>query len=117
MKLLWAEKNGAIVEKAWAHTGGNGNDAVTIETCQDVAPVFESVKRKKQMGQGKDFRHKADIPLNLINETCYKTAALWGVQPADVMAELMNGKTDRAKKVWKLLTEGRDFRKLQAKAY
>jgi len=117
MKLIGVEKSGALIHKTWLHTDGAGDDVFTTETIQDVAPVIASVKNDVLRGKGKDFRLKAKIPLNLINETCYKTAVLWGVQPADVMAELMNSKTDRSKKVWKLLTEGRDFSKLQARSY
>ena len=117
MKLLGAEQNGALLEKTWLHTGDDGGDVLTTETKQDVTPVIETVKRRSQFGSGKEFKYKADIPLNIMNDICYQTGKLWGVSAADVMQELVNGKTDRAKQVWRLLTESREYRKLQAKHY
>ena len=117
MKLLGTEQNGALTEKTWLHTDANGDDVFTTETSQDAAPVIETVKRRSQTGSGKEFKYKADIPLNTMNDICYKTAVVWGTSAADVMQELVLGKTDRAKQVWRLLTESRDYRKLQAKNY
>ena len=117
MKLLGTEQNGAITEKTWLHTDGSGNEVLTTQSSQDVAPVIETVKRRSQYASGKEFKYKADIPLNIMNDICYQTGKLWGVSAADVMQELVNGKTDRAKQVWRLLTESREYRKLQAKHY
>lgn len=117
MKLLGVEKNGALLSKTWLHTDGSGNDVFTTETTQDVAPVIQRVKDLSSHRKGKDMHHVAEIPANVVNDICYSTAKVWGVEPAEVFSELMNNKTDRANKVWRLLTQSRDYSKLQSKTY
>lgn len=116
-KLLEVETSGGLVNKTWLHVGDNNQDQITVQTFQDVEPIMKQTKHRAQQNKGKDFRYKADIPSNLINEACYQASKSWGVSAKEAMEELMIAKTDRAKKLWKVLTEGRDFRKFQAKNY
>jgi len=116
VKLLGIEHNAGITEKTWLHTDANGNDVFTTQTLQSADPVFKKAKQLAQ-NKGKDFRFSASIPANTINEVCYSAAKVWGVKPREVMQELMSGKSNRAKALWKNLTKGRDFRKFQAGHY
>lgn len=117
MKLLGTEQNGALTEKYWRHVGEDGREKITVQSTQDVAPVFDLVKERAQAPRTGESLHLGEVPEVLINDFCYKYANLWGLRPHQVLKELMKGKTDRAKKVWKLLLRDRDYRKLQAKHY
>lgn len=112
-RLLGKEKNGHRTDYWWLHAGDDGADRITIETVEDVEPVFDAVKRRKDLPQSKDFHFKASIPQTVIDEVCRINAARWGINPYQVFSELMQNKTDRAQGIWRLLTEGRDFRKFQ----
>lgn len=117
-RLLGQEYQGrGVFQKYWLHTGDNGDDHITVENVQDVEPIFESVKRQAQGPQGKDARLVAKIPETVITEVCKVHAKMWGVKPREVFAELMRAKTDRSQKIWRMLTQGRDYSKLQAKTY
>ena len=116
-RLLGVEQHGPYTEKWWLHTGDDGKDRITIETIQDVEPIFKSVKIRSQGETSKDLKLIASIPGNIINEVCRVNAAKWGIRPSEVMAELVKNRTDRSKATWKMLTQGRDFRKLQAQHY
>lgn len=117
MKLLGVENSGGIVEKTWLHTGDNGQDVITTETIQDVEPIIKRVKNLAGHRRGKDMHHIAEIPSNLVNDSCYKLAKIWGISASEVFAELMNSNTDRAKDVWRTFTKSRDYCKLQSKHY
>lgn len=113
-KLLGTERNGAAVDKWWLHTDDFGNDVITVETVEDVEPVFEKVRAIRDRPKGKDFRHVASIPVTVIDEMCRIHAAIWGISRREVFAELMLGKTDRAQSMLRVLTHGRDYRKFQS---
>ena len=63
------------------------------------------------------MRLKARIPITMMDEAAKISAAEWGITPREAFGEIVKQKTDRAKRVLRLLTDGRDYRKLQAKAY
>lgn len=115
MKLLGSEWAGGRVEKYWLHSGPDGRDRITVETVQDVQPIMDAVHVQRSMPQGKDLRWKATIPNTVFEETCRITAQVWGVEPSVVFKEIMDARTDRAQQVMRTLTEGRDYRKFQAK--
>lgn len=114
-RLLGQEVNGGRIDRWWLHTGDDGSDRITVETIEDVEPVIDAVKRRRELPNSGDFRHVATIPRTVIDEVCRVNAATWGVQPYQVFAELMANKTDRARGVWRLFTQGRDYRRFQYK--
>lgn len=116
-KLISVEQSGALQHKTWLHTGDSGQECVTIQTYQDVAPVLRKIKDTAQSRKGKDFQYLGSIPENLVNELTYELAKTWGISVRDAYSELVRSKTDRAKKVWKMLLKSREYRKLQAKNY
>jgi len=113
MKLLGAENIGGRVEKTWLTTDDNGNDTFTVQTVQDVEPVFAHVKQQAE-NRGRDIRYKGSVPATLIEEFAKVNAAWWGTTKQEAFAEIVGNKTDRAKRVWKLILESGDYRKLQA---
>lgn len=115
-KLLDVEQSGGLVHKTWLHNGDDNKDCITVQTSQDVEPVFRRAKELSQ-NQGKEFRFKAAIAGNVINAACYQAAELWGVSAKEALQEIMSSKTDRSKSLLKILSEGRDYRKFQAKNY
>ena len=116
-RLLDIENSGGIVHRTYSHIGDDGKKKITVKSTQDTAPLMARAKMLKQTENSKDFRFKASIPANLINDAAYRAANLWGVSAQKAYSEILAGKTDRAKKLVKMLTEGRDFRKFQAKNY
>ena len=117
-RLLGQEWIGGRLRKDWLHVGEDNRDKITTEIIQAVDPVFESIKRSAQMEKPKaQFRLKARIPSTLLEDTAKTSAALWGVKYLDAFAEIMQQKTDRAKKALKILTDGSDYSKIQAKTY
>jgi len=117
MKLLGVDRNGVLTERTWMHVGDDGRDKLTTEIIQDVEPVFKKTKELAENGRTKDFHYMGSIPLNVINGVSHNLAATWGVSVKNAYAEFTNGKTDRAKAVWRMLLKSRDFRKFQAKYY
>lgn len=115
-RLLGTEKNGHITEKYWLHTGDDGSDRITVETSEDVEPIFRSVAQKAAE-RTHDFHYVASIPETVITEICKVNANRWGVRAGEVFRELMENKTDRAKGVWRILTQSREYSKLQARSY
>jgi hypothetical protein len=63
------------------------------------------------------MRLKARLPVTMLDEASRISAKQWGISVKDAFAEIVKQKSDRARRALRLLTEGRDFRKLQAKAY
>ena len=116
-KLIDVENAGGIIHQTFAHIGDDGKKKITVASSQDTAPQMARAKMLKQTENGKVTRFKASLPGNLINDACYQAAPVWGVSSSEVYRELMLGKTDRAQKLLKTLTEGRDFRKFQAVNY
>ena len=117
MKLLGVEVVNGLVHRDYMHVGDDGRDKITTVTSQDAEPIIKHVKRLAAMPPGKDIRFRASIPSNLVNEACNQASAVWGIKPQKVFAEMMSSKTDRSKKLWDTLCNGRDFRKLQVKSY
>lgn len=118
MKKMGVEKVGVLTNTDYLHTGDHGQKVITTVTTEDVEPVFHKAKLLAQSAKsGSDFKYKASISQNMINEAAYQAATTWGVSVRLAFSEIMSAKTGRAKGIWKVLTEGRDFRKLQAKNY
>lgn len=118
MKKVGSEKVGNLTHTDYFHIGDDGRKKITTVTSEDVAPVIQKVKKLSQSVNSKDaFRYKATVSVNMINEACRQAAISWGVRPHQALGEIMAAKTDRSKKLWRTLTEGRDFRKMQARAY
>jgi len=118
MKKMGVEKSGNLTHTDYLHTGDHGQKVLTTVTSEDVTPVFHKAKLLAQsVKSGSDYKYKASISQNMISEACNQAAVTWGISRREAFSELIGAKTDRAKKVWKILTEGRDFRKLQAKHY
>lgn len=103
-----------ITTRTWVHDE-DGTEKVTTVTSQDAAPIIKRAKHLAQNRKDKDFLFLADIPANVINDAAYQASRSWGVSVREAFSELMSPKTDRAKKLWKTLTTGRDFRKFQGK--
>lgn len=116
-KLLDIENNGTRLDKTYMHYGEDGRKKLTTVMTMDAEPVFRAVKETKQNSKSKDFMLKAHVDEVTLTDFVKKTAVYWGCGVKDAFSEMMTGKTDRAKKAWKILTEGRDFRKFQAKHY
>lgn len=115
-QLLGVENIGGRITKDWLHVGDDGRDRITTETIQDVEPIIRETKRMSdaQLGRRGFVRFKANIPSTLLEDMCKVAAMASGEKTKDVIAEVMLGKTDRAQRIMRTLTEGRDFRKLQA---
>jgi hypothetical protein len=115
-RLLGVENIGGRISKDWLHVGDDGRDKITTEITQDVEPVIRATKwmSDAQLGHRGAMRFKANIPFNLIEEMCKACSGAWGVTTREAFAEVMKGKTERAQRLIKTLTEGRDYRKLQA---
>lgn len=115
-KLLGVERHGATVDRYWQHWGDDGRKKLTVETREPVDPIIASVRRRAQRPDG-DFRFVASVPATMISDACRINAERWGISRKEAFAELMAGKTDRAKKTWRLFTSGRDLSRLQARSY
>ncbi len=117
-KLLSVGNRGGRVERIWSHYGDNNQRQFTVEVVEDFEKAMNQLKREKQAESSKSsFRVKAELPMTLIDELSKQSAALWGISVKDAFAELMSQKSDRGKKALRLVTEGRDFRKFQARHY
>lgn len=113
MKLVNSETSQlGITTNTWM-----GDGKIVTQTTSDAQKSFDKAKFIAQNGQSKDFRFKASIDLNLINDAAYQASKTWGVSVRDAFSEITKCKTDRAQKILKVLTEGRDYRKFQAKNY
>lgn len=116
MRTLHQERRDDLVETYYQHTGEDGREKITIQVVQDAEPIINQVKAEAQL-QSKGIRLKAILPAVVINEASKVCAMVWGISVKDAFSELLNQKTTRAKQSMKVLTEGRDFSKLQAKSY
>lgn len=113
-KLLDVEKQGGVTYKTWQHD----DTKLTVETVQDVDPFFKSVKEQAETQNPKSgFRLKASIPFTLLEQKCREEAQRCGMRAHELVSEVITGRTDRAKRIWKSLSEERDFNKLHAKTY
>ena len=115
-RLLGVENIGGRITKDWLHVGDDGREKITTETIQDVEPIIRETKRisDAQMGRRGALRFKANIPSTLLEDMCKVAAMASGQTTKEVLEEVILGKTDRAQRIMRTLTEGRDFRKLQA---
>jgi hypothetical protein len=114
--LLSQEWVGGRLEKTWLHVGEDGRKKITVEVIQDVEPVMEQAKVLAQNAKRNSFlRFKAHVTGTQLEEACRIHSKLWGIPFQECFREVMQGKTDRAQGIWRTLTEGRDFAKLQAK--
>ena len=116
MRTLGVERRGDVVDTYYQHLGDDTRKKITIQSVQDVEPIMEQIKAEAQNAM-KGFRLKARLPAVVIDEACKVCARIWRISVKDAFSEILNQKTDRAKHALKVLTEGRDFRKLQAKHY
>ena len=115
-RLMSQEWVGGRLEKTWAHFGDDGRKKITVEVFQNVDPVIENAKVIAQNVNGtSSFRFKANVTATQIEDACRIQSKVWGVSFRECFSEVMQGKTDRAKCVWRTFTEGRDYAKLQAK--
>jgi hypothetical protein len=115
MKLLDVENTGTRIHRTWLHTGDDGRDKLTVETQEDGTAAIQRAKDNAFSRGG--FRLKASIPVTMMEDAAKISAAQWGISVKDAFSELIQTKSDRAKKVMRMLTEGRDYRKLQTKHY
>jgi len=113
---LGTENIGGRISKDWLHLDDSGREVITTETTQDVEPIIRATKQMSdaQIGKRNFMRFQANIPQTLLEDMCRVAAIESGQTTKDVLAEVMIGKTDRAQRIMRTLTQGRDFRKLQA---
>ena len=114
--LLSQEWVGGRLERHWSHIGDDGRKKITTEVVQDCEPVIDNAKFLAQNQSRKSIlRFKAHVTGTSIEAAASIQAKLWGVKQHEAFAEIMQAKTDRAKKVWNVLTEGSEYSKLQAR--
>src|SRR5262245_28056923 len=114
--LLSQEWVGGRLERTWSHWGDDGRKKVTHEVVQDAEPVIDNAKMLAQNQSSESFlRFKANVTGTQLEDACKIESKLWGVKLHECFREVMQNKTDRAQRVWRLLTEGSDFAKLQAR--
>jgi hypothetical protein len=115
-RLLGVENIDGRISKDWLHVGDDGRDKITTETVQDVEPIIRATKQMSdaQLGRRGFMRFQANIPSVLLEDMCKAAAIASNQTTKEVFEEVMLGKTDRAQRIMRTLTQGRDFRKLQA---
>lgn len=107
MKLLGAEiAPSGLLEKHWLHTDGMGNDQITVERVQDVAPILKSNIDQFNSAPGtferkSDIRKVAEIPVVVIEEALRVNQI--------TLQELMDQKTEKSVRIWNDLLNSRDF--------
>lgn len=107
--------NGRL-ERDWSHIGDDGRKKVTHEVIQDCEPIIDNAKFLAQNQSRRSMmRFKAHVAGTSIEAASRIQAKLWGVKQHEAFAEIMQAKTDRAKRVWNVLTEGSEYSKLQAR--
>lgn len=115
-KLLGAERYGNRITRDWLHTDDQGRSAITVETVEDVAPVLKEIERNRERPKPMPIpegKHVATIPATLVQQAAFINAKRWGLSGEEAYREIVQGKTDRAKRVWETLCYGSEFRKLQ----
>jgi len=114
-KLLGREQSGDRRENWWLHTGDDGNDRITVQTVQESDPIIARVDRVRHdpIDRKSAFRFKASIPATLIEDAARINAKEWGIAYGEAFREIMSNRTDRAQRVWKTMTHGRDYRMFQ----
>ena len=113
--LLDREWVNGRLEKSWLHIGEDGRTKITTEVIQDCEPAMDDAKLHAQNSRSSVLgKFKANVCGVHIEEACRIRCKAWGISFQECFREVMQGRTDRAKEVWKALTEGRDFAKLQA---
>ena len=113
--LLDKEWVGGRLEKTWSEIGDDGRLKLIHEVIQDCEPAMDEAKLLGQHAKPTVLgRFKANVCGVHIEEACRIRCKAWGISYQECFREVMQGRTERAKDVWKALTEGRDFAKLQA---
>lgn len=115
MTVFARENIGGRVQLWHRHTGPHGEPQVTVETVQDVEPVIRHAKAQREITRNSDFRFRGAIPATVIEDVSKINARLWGCKIGEAFTEIMQAKTDRAKRVWKTLLGDSDYSKLQGK--
>ena len=115
-RLLGVENIGGRISKDWLHVADSGREVITTEIVQDVEPIIRATKQMSDaaLGHRGFMRFQANIPQTLLEDMCRIAAVESGETMKDVFAEVMQGDTPRAQRIMRTLTQGRDFRKLQA---
>jgi hypothetical protein len=114
--LLGTEFINGRVEKTWSHIGDDGRKKITTEIIQDVEPVMDHAKMLGENAQRRSsFRFVAHVTGTQLEDACRIACKVWGVSFRECFSEVMQAKTDRAQGIWKTLTRGRDYAKLQAR--
>lgn len=112
MKLLGTEAtfDGGI-EKTWLHTGDDNKDRITVQRIVDVDPVLKRNAEEFNSASGGFMRgdmHKvASIPAIVL-----ENAARFHQMP---FGELIQGRSEKAQRVWNDLLNGREFQKFRTK--
>ena len=116
--LLSQEWVGGRLEKTWVHYGDDGRKKITVEVIQDVEPAMDQARFLAETQSSKsELRFVANVAGTHVEEACRVACVVWGIPFSECFREVMQGKTDRAQGVWKTLTRGRDYAKLQANYY
>lgn len=113
-RLLGIERVLDRVHRYWMHYGDDGRKKLTVETKQDATPVLAHVKRQNELGPGKELRYKATVTFTDMDRIAKENGAKWGISTREAFAEIMAGETVRSQHALRELTDGRDYRKLQA---
>jgi hypothetical protein len=110
MKLLGVEAVPGGVRKTWLHSGDDGKDRFTTETVVDVEPLLKR-NAEKMASASRDFKgdvHEvADIPAIVIEQMCR--------QHDITLLELMQCRTDKARRIMNSLLNDREFRAFRTK--
>jgi len=107
MKLLDTERLGPITHRTYLHQGDDGRDRFTVTTTQDVDSIIAANRREyndapSRFGSGSGFHRVARIPVTVIEEACRVYQIKY--------RELILGKTDKAKRVWRTLLNAPELR-------
>lgn len=113
MTVVYQEQQPDGVVQRWhRHTGDQGQPQLTVESVADVEPAFKEA-RLRSNDAGKPFRFKGLVHRTVLDEVAKINAQRWGVTVGAAFREIMQGRTDRAKDVWRMLATDRDYRKFQ----
>ena len=109
-RLMDAEIVDGVLERTWIHEDG-GKKKLTVQRTQDPTAI---IKRNRQefnsasKGYGKSEMQKvASIPTVVLENAARINQIPWG--------EFIIAQTDRSKKVWNELLNGRDFQAFRTK--